>query len=90
MKIVGTITNVRGGTVGEGKPRAGQPWQQVTIEGVRLFVPEALQNGWAAGQRVRCEVSHQGDKRLADGAGKILGYEAEYQLLSIERVVVSE
>lgn len=87
MKCVGTITNVRAGTIAPGKNNAGQAWQLLTIEGVRVFVPAALQNGWQQGQRVRIEVAHQGDKRLLDNAGKTVGYESQYELLTIEPVV---
>lgn len=90
MKVIGTITRVSEGVIGPGKQRAGQTWQSITVEGLRCFVPSALQNGWANGQRVKLEVSHQGDKWLQDGAGKTLGYEPEYQLLSIERVVIPD
>lgn len=83
MRLVGVITRVSGGTISKGQ-RAGDEWQQITIEGMRLFVPDDLQNGYCRGQRVKAEVLHKGDKRIADSDNKPLGYEAEYELLSIE------
>ena len=91
MKILGTITRVAAGKVGEGKgERSGQPWQQLTVEGVRVFVPLEMQNGWERGQRVRVEVVHQGDKKITDKDGKTLTYEPTFELLNIERVMVAE
>lgn len=90
MKVLGTITRVNSGTVAEGKgERSGQPWQQITVEGLRVFVPLEMQNGWERGQRVRVEVAHQGDRKIvAPGTDKALSYEPTYELLNIERVVV--
>jgi hypothetical protein len=90
MRIVGTITRVANGTVAPGKANAGQPWQSITVEGMQFFLPPALQNGWQQGQRVKAEVAHQGSRRLTDGQGKTVGYEQDYQLLTIEPVVLVE
>lgn len=89
MRINGTITRVASGTIGKGD-RTGQPWQQITVEGIRLFVPLEMQNGYERGQRVRIEVAHKGDKKIADVSGKTLSYEPEFELLNVERVVVAE
>lgn len=53
-------------------------------------MPLEMQNGWERGQRVRIEVAHQGDKKIADAAGKTLSYEPQYELLNIEKVVVPD
>lgn len=90
MKIQGTITRVATGTIGPGKSRSGEQWQSVTVEGLQLFVPPALQNGWQQGQRVKAEISHQGSRRLVDANGKVLGYEQDFQLLTMEPVVIAD
>lgn len=85
MRVVGLITRVGSGTISTGT-RAGQDWQMLTVEGMRLFVPDDLQNGYERGQRVRMEVLHKGDKKLVGGDGKTVGYEAEYEMLTCEIV----
>lgn len=57
---------------------------------MRLFVPLEMQNGYERGQRIKMEVAHKGDKKIADTNGATLTYEPEYELLNIEKVVVSD
>lgn len=83
MKVTGMITRVSEGEIKNGS-RAGEDWQQVTIEGLRMFVPSDLQNGFARGQRVKCEILHRGDKKLTGQNGATVGYEPEFELLTIE------
>lgn len=85
MKFLATITGVRTGEIAKGK-NLGQQWQQLELEGIRVFVPLELQNGFCMGQRVRGEVLYRGTKRNIDTNGAIMGYEADYQLLVIEVV----
>lgn len=85
MKFLGLITHVSTGTVSKGQ-RAGSEWQQLSVEGIRLFVPEDLQNGFCKGQRVRCEVLYRGDKKVLDAAGNVMRYEPDYQLMTISVV----
>jgi hypothetical protein len=82
MKIVGRITRVSEGTIEKGR-NAGQDWQALTIEGLRLFVPLDMQNGFERGQLVKCDILHRGDKQLT-ADGRTLGYEAQFDLLAIE------
>lgn len=89
MKIIGLITRVGEGTIENGK-NAGQDWQMITVEGLRMFVPHDLQNGFKRGMRVKAEVLHKGDKKLADGQGKTLGYESEYELMTVEILPASD
>lgn len=83
MKIRGVVTKVATGTVSRGK-NAGDTWQQVIIEGMSLFVPDDLQNGFCRGQRVAAEVLYKGDRKRLDADGNSLGYQADYELLAIE------
>lgn len=92
MKVIGTITRVSSGTIEKGK-NAGQEWQQLTVEGIRLFVPADLQNGYQRGQRVRMDIIHRGDKKLVAANGDTIGYEAEFDLLTCEilqEVIIKE
>lgn len=82
MKILGLITRVNTGEISQGK-NVGDTWQQLTIEGLRFFVPSELQNGYCRGQRVRCELLYRGDKKRTDGNGAI-SYESDYELMTIE------
>lgn len=86
MRISGVITRVGTGEMKSG-PRAGQPWQSITVEGIQMFVPDGLQNGFERGQRVKCEIAHQGDVVHDLGGGKKI-YEPKYELLAVERVFV--
>lgn len=83
MKIVGIITRVAGGTIERGQ-FVGESWQQITVEGVRFFVPVDLQNGYCRGQQVSCVVAYKGDKPRLDEAGHVKSYEANFELLTIK------
>lgn len=85
MKFSGLITNVATGTVSKGQ-RIGSEWQQLNVEGLRLFVPDDLQNGFCRGQRVRGEVLYRGDRKVLDDKGNTVRYEPDYQLMSISVV----
>lgn len=83
MKFLAVITGVRSGDISKGK-NIGQQWQQLELEGIRVFVPVELQNGFCMGQRVKGEVMYRGMKANVDANGVVKGYEADYQLLLIE------
>lgn len=84
MRVVGVITRVSGGVVANGGRLDGQNWQSITIEGLRLFVPLELQNGFERGQRVVAQISHSGDKKIVDsGSSKTLAYEPTFELLAV-------
>lgn len=86
MKFLAVITSVRSGDISKGK-NIGQQWQQLELEGIRVFVPDELQNGYCVGQRVKAEVLYRGMKRNIDSnTGAVTGYEPDYQLLLIEVV----
>lgn len=88
MKIVGRITRVSEGTIEKGR-NAGQDWQSLTIEGLRVFVPAEMQNGWQRGQLVKADLLHRGDKQLTAN-GQTLGYEAQFDLMALELVPEAE
>lgn len=83
MKFLAKITGVRSGEITKGK-NMGQQWQQLELEGIRVFVPSEMQNGFCMGQMVRAEVLFRGTKRNIDSNGAVTGYEPDYQLLLIE------
>lgn len=83
MIFLATITGVRSGEITKGK-NLGQEWQQLELEGIRVFVPSEMQNGFCVGQRVKGQVLYRGTKRNIDSNGVVTGYEPDYQLLLIE------
>lgn len=83
MKIIGVITHFGEGQISQGKS-AGSVWQMITVEGLPLFLPNDLHGDYCRGQRVRCELLYTGDKKRVDSQGKDLGYQAGYQVLSVE------
>lgn len=86
MRINGVITRVASGDIKTGT-RVGQQWQSITVEGIMLFVPAEMQNGYERGQRVKVEIAHQGDTVHELASGKKV-FEPKYELLSVERVSV--
>lgn len=82
MKIVGVITRVSDGVIGQGR-NAGQPWQSINVEGMQLFVPGDLQREYCRGQRVQCELLYTGDKKRVGNDGNDMGYQPAYEVLSI-------
>lgn len=88
MRVNGVITRVAAGEMKSG-PRVGQPWQSITVEGIMLFVPSVMQNGFERGQRVKLEIAHQGDTVHDLGNGRKV-YEPKYELLAVERVLVPD
>lgn len=83
MKIIGRITRISSGVIEKGK-RAGDDWESITVEGIRLFLPLEFVGQFARGELVTMEVAHRGDKALTNAEGRTLGYEAQYDLLTIE------
>lgn len=83
MKIIGRITRISSGVIEKGK-RAGEDWESITVEGIRLFLPLEFVGQFARGEMVTMEVVHRGDKQLTNGEGRTLGYEAQFDLLTIE------
>lgn len=88
MRVRGTITRVEGGLIKNG-PNVGKTWQALTFEGIRVFVPVEMINGWERGQRVNCELMHKGDTKIVDASGGNK-YLPEFELLNIERVMVAD
>lgn len=89
MKIIGRITRISSGVIERGK-RAGEDWESITVEGIRLFLPAENVGEFGRGQLVRMEVAHRGDKQLTNGEGRTLGYEAQFDLVTIEAVSEAE
>lgn len=84
MRVSGVVTRVNDGVVGGNGKRAGSEWQLLVIEGITVFVPVELQQEFCRGQRVRAELMYLGDRAKVDDGGKVTGYQANYDLLSIE------
>lgn len=88
MKLTGIVTRVLTGEYKGGR-NPGEKWQKLTLEGLTLFIPTELQNGYARGDRLVVEVSHQGDTKTEVSGGRAI-YEPKFSVLAVNRVVVSD